>query len=74
MEKDFCTLLPSQKTNARISDLLTKFNLKERIVKNEYDIERIVQSIDYKVVTPLVESFATQTRKKISSLLSDIHE
>lgn len=48
--KQFCTLLPGEKTSTRIEDLLSYYGLENRIVRNESDCIKLSDSIDFNPV------------------------
>lgn len=45
--KQFCTLLPEAGTNTRIEDLLSFFELKDRIIYSDSDLSNLNESIDF---------------------------
>ena len=69
-EKQFCTLLPEEGTNTRIEDLLSYFELGDRIVNRKEELAQLEIDIDYTNVTPRLKQFAEESRAQILSALS----
>lgn len=73
-EKQFCTLLPEAGTNTRIEDLLSFFDISNRIVRNATELEQLQNNIDFNQVTPVLNRFAKDSREQINQILSNINQ
>lgn len=71
-EKQFATLLPGIKTNARIEDLLKNFGLGQRILRSTSDLQILNERIKYEEVRTALEDFKTQSSKKLLNTLADL--
>ena len=70
--KQFATLLPGEKTNARIEDLLEKVKLSERIIKNSDDISVIEKTINFDKSNDIIARFAEESRALLASSIEGI--
>ena len=71
LNKQFCTLLPGEKTNARIEDLLSYYGLENRIIRNESDCIKLSDSIDF---IPINDEMAKHVEKSRAMLLAALNE
>ena len=68
-EKQFATLLPGTKTNARIEDVLKNFGLEQRIMRSVQDLDRIKEHVEYNCVNKLVQEFRNASIDKLLDVL-----
>lgn len=67
--KPFATLLPGEKTNARIEDLLRTAGLENRILRTEEDLAALGQSIDYTNPNRILNDFKEKSRAMLLQAL-----
>ncbi|MBE7061004.1 MAG: polysaccharide pyruvyl transferase family protein [Clostridiales bacterium] len=70
-EKQFATLLPGTKTNARIEDVLKNFGLEQRIMRSVEDLERIKERVEYSGVSESLESLKRSSIQKLLGALEN---
>lgn len=63
--KQFCTLLPEAGTNTRIEDLLSKFNLSDRIIRLDMDLKRLDIDIDFVPINDMLNGFVKESKVKL---------
>ena len=68
-EKQFATLLPGTKTNARIEDVLKTFGLEQRIMRSVEDLNKINQTVEYEGVRKTLEEFKLSSIQKLLDAL-----
>ena len=67
--KQFATILPGAKTNARIEDILSYVGLQDRILHNANDADRLMNPIDYLSVNEKIEKFKVESQQKLLNAL-----
>lgn len=70
--KQFATILPGKKTNARIENVLSYVGLKDRILSTIDDADRLTHSIDYATVNEKIDTFRSVSQKKILDALETL--
>ena len=68
-EKQFATLLPGTKTNARIEDVLKNFGLEQRIMRSVQDLDRIKDKVNYDGVREPLEELKKVSIEKLLNAL-----
>lgn len=68
--KQFATLLPNEKTNARISDILEYVGLEKRIIHSTEDLKYLVDLIDYSEVNKSIEKLKKKSVELLLTTLS----
>ena len=69
--KQFCTLLPGEMTNTRIEDLLSYYNLENRIIRKESDCVKLNDSIDFIPVNIKMTKFIDKSREMLLDIIND---
>lgn len=69
--KPFATLLPGEKTNARIEDLLRTVGLEKRILKTQEDIAILNQEIEYDKPNKILNEFKELSRAMLLQSLKN---
>lgn len=72
--KQFATLLPGEKTNARIQDLLTFAGLENRIITDEAGLDCLQKEIDYAPIMEKIAQFRTASQKRLLDSLSELEK
>lgn len=72
--KPFATLLPGEKTNARIQDLLTFVGLQNRIVRNSQSLACLDQVIDYAPINEKLDHFRKESCRHLMDALADMEK
>jgi len=72
--KQFATLLPGERTNARIEDILNYVNLSDRIIKNMKDINVLSKRIDFVPVNKVIDEFREKSRKTLINSLEELEK
>ncbi len=73
-EKQFATLLPGEKTNARIQDMLSFVGLEDRILHNKAHISCIGKAIDYTPVREKIDQFRKASGQMLLDCLNEIEK
>lgn len=73
-QKQFATLLPGEKTNARIKDLLHYVGLEDRIINSKDKLNQICNLIDYIDAEKVIAQFSEASRTTLLEALSNISE
>lgn len=69
--KPFATLLPGEKTNARIEDLLKNVGLENRILKNTEDLCALEQTIDYTKPNEILKEWKAASQEMLLHTLRE---
>lgn len=72
--KQFATLLPGEKTNARINDILQYVGLMNRVIHSKEELIQFGQKIDYTHTNQKLEVFKRESREMLLSTLSKMSE
>lgn len=67
--KQFATLLPGTKTNARIEDILSFVGLENRIIHTPEDTDRLMEIIDFASVNNKIDEFRAVSQQKLLNAL-----
>ncbi len=67
--KQFATILPGAKTNARIEDILSYVGLQDRILYTSKDADRLMDPIDYSSVNKKIDMFRSESQEKLLKAL-----
>ena len=67
--KPFATLLPGEKTNARIEDILSYVGLQDRILHSESDLDCLTDDIDYSKANTRMDEFRLESKRKLLDTL-----
>ena len=67
--KQFATLLPGEKTNARIEDILSYVGLQNRILRTDSDVARMADAVDYTDANQKIEAFREASKRNLLSAL-----
>ena len=73
-EKQFATLLPGEKTNARIQDMLAFVGLEDRILHNKSQISCIEKEIDYSSVRGKINQFRKASQQMLLDCLNGLEK
>lgn len=71
-QKQFATLLPGEKTNARINDLLHYVGLENRIIHSTEELDRIHEPIDYSYAEKRIRNFSKESKAALLDTLSEL--
>ena len=71
-QKQFCTLLPEVGTNTRIEDLLSYFELQERIIHTSSDLRKIDVNIDFNRTIKLKKTFVDSSKEKLKTTIENL--
>ena len=69
--KPFATLLPGEKTNARIEDLLKNVGLEDRILRKEEDLIALERPIDYAKANEILKNLKETSRELLLQTLAE---
>lgn len=69
--KQFCSLLPGEKTNTRIEDLLSYYGLEHRIIRKESDCIKLNDSIDFIPVNSEMRKLVEQSRTMLLDIINN---
>jgi len=72
--KPFATLLPGEKTNARIEDILTLVGLQNRILHNVSDLAVLEQTVDYTNPNEILKELQNASRELLLQTLGEMAE
>lgn len=72
--KPFATLLPGEKTNARIEDLLKHVGLGNRILRSEEQLGELEKQIDYAKPNEILKELKAVSQERLLHSLSDMTE
>lgn len=64
-QKQFCTLLPEVGTNARIEDLLSYFELSERIIHNQSEIANVDLKINFESTISIKNVLVSESKEQL---------
>lgn len=70
--KPFATLLPGEKTNERINDILTLVGLGDRIIHSFDELGNIEKSIDFTNANKVIDEFRFSSKEVLLNTLADI--
>ena len=70
--KQFATLLPGEKTNARIEDVLSYVGLSHRIVRSDGDLSCLTEQIEFSEVTTIVANWRKESRTLLLQTLEKL--
>ena len=70
--KQFATLLPGEKTNARIEDVLSYVGLSHRIVRSDEDLSCLTKQIEFSEVTSTVANWRKESRTLLLQTLEKL--
>ncbi len=70
--KQFATLLPGAKTNARIEDILKLVGLENRIIRKKEDLSVLYSRIDFESVNVKLEKFKKDSKRVLLEALKKI--
>ncbi len=68
--KQFATLLPGTKTNARIEDVLKYVDLENRILRDAKDLKCLEEMIEFSSVNIAIEKWRSESRKLLLEILN----
>ena len=71
-QKQFATLLPGEKTNARINDLLHYVGLEDRIIHSTEELDRIRKPVDYSYAEKRIQNFSKESKVALLDTLSEL--
>lgn len=71
-EKQFATLLPGEKTNARIEDLLRTVGLENRILRAPGDLTALETPVDYTTPRKILSELKNTSQGKLLQTLADL--
>lgn len=71
-QKQFATLLPGEKTNARINDLLHYVGLEDRIIHSTEELDRIRKPVDYSYAEKRIQNFSKESKAALLDTLSEL--
>ncbi len=72
--KPFATLLPGEKTNARINDILSFSGLGDRIIHSSKELANIEKSIDFSNANRIVEEFSFKSKEALLDTLKNVEK
>lgn len=72
--KPFATLLPGEKTNARIEDLLKLVGLENRILRDQSQLAQLEMAIDYTKPSEILEELKHASQDLLRQALADMAE
>ena len=71
-QKQFVTLLPGERTNARINDLLKFVGLENRVIHCREELAQIEREIDYSFTNQVMRDFRDKSRVALTNALSEV--
>lgn len=74
LNKPFATILPGEKTNARIEDLLRLVGLEERILHSTDQLNMLKKPIDYEKTNEILTQLQTESRHLLIQTLLKMEE
>ncbi len=72
--KPFATLLPGEKTNARINDILSFSELGDRILHSSEELANIEKSIDFSNANRIIEEFIFKSKEALLDALKNVEK
>lgn len=72
--KQFASILPCEKTNTRITDILEYVGLQNRIISSETDLYRLKESIDFSESNAILKKFTETSKEYLLSSLENLLE
>lgn len=71
LHKEFCTLLPEAGTNTRIEDLLSFFDIPQRIIHNENELSQLDSKIDFSSIDEIRKDFVSKSKEQLIKAIKE---
>ncbi|MGI6530174.1 MAG: polysaccharide pyruvyl transferase family protein [Clostridia bacterium] len=72
--KQFASLLPGEKTNARIVDILKLVGLENRIIRTRDELSVLDKTVDYQNANAILEKFKTDSKNALLQAMTEKYE